>query len=187
MSNNIKVAIGSLNKAKNTAVRNILSEIWENIEFFSTETESGISSQPKSGEEAIEGAINRAKEALTKINDADYGIGLEGTVETNKFGMFLYGWVAIIDKIGKIGIGSSGKVLVPEWMKLKIDSGEEMGPIMQEILMDSSNTVRHSEGTCGILTNGMYTRVHEFEDAISCALSIFVAKNYYTKEVPIIN
>ncbi|MFW5852536.1 MAG: DUF84 family protein [Nanoarchaeota archaeon] len=174
----MKVSIGSLNGAKNTAVRNVINKIWPNSEYYSVKTESNVSEQPKSAEEAIEGAINRAKSALGQKN-SDLGIGLEGTVETNRYGMFLYGWVAIVDKNEKIGLGSSGKVLVPEWMKNKIDAGEEMGPIMQEFMKDKDNNIRHTEGTSGLLTKGMYSRIHEFEDAVMCALSVFLSSEFY--------
>ena len=177
----MKIVIGSMNKAKNEAVRNIFDKVYEENEYLSVETNSLIRNQPLSSEEAIEGAINRARDALSKASGFDFGVGLEGTVDSNKQGMFLLGWVAIVDKNGEVSIGSSSAVMLPNYMKKKIESGEELGPIVQELMNDTNNKIRHSQGACGLLTNGMYSRVHEFEDAVICALSKFLKPEFYEK------
>jgi len=173
------IAIGTLNNAKIRAVKEIILEVWKNAEFFPVETQSGVSKQPKTDEEGITGAINRAKQAM-KMLDADYGIGLEGSVEENSFGMFLGGWVAIVDKNGKSGIGSSGKVLLPKQIREKIRQGKELGPIMQEMLNDKNNEIRQTTGTNGVLTNNLYNRIKEFRDATRCALAMFVSPEFYS-------
>ena len=170
-----------MNKAKNKAVRNIFDKVYEKNEYLSVETDSLIRNQPLSSEEAIDGAINRARDALSKASGFDFGVGLEGTVDSNKHGMFLLGWVAIVDKKGEISVGSSGAVLLPKYMSKKIENGYELGPIVQEMMNDSNNEIRHSQGACGLLTNGMYSRVHEFEDAVICALSKFLKPEFYEK------
>jgi len=180
----MKIAIGTLNKAKNNAVEEIVRGIWSDAEFYSIETDSGIRAQPLTDEEAIKGAINRAKQAMIKVRssysvDADYAVGLEGTVHSNRYGMFLHGWVAIIDKEHNIGLGQSGSIQLPKGIESRINSGEELGPIMQELMKDDKNTIRHNEGTNGILTNGLYTRVKEFKDATRCALAKFVSSEWY--------
>jgi inosine/xanthosine triphosphatase len=175
----MKIAIGTLNKAKNAAVQNVIKTVWNDVEFISIETDSGISNQPLNDEESIKGAINRARQALAHDN-ADYGIGLEGGVHTiENHGMFLHGWIAIVDNDGNIGLGRSGSIELPKHIELRINNGEELGPIMQELMKDDKNTIRHSDGTNGILTNGLYTRVKEFEDATRCALAKFVSRDWY--------
>lgn len=174
----MKIAIGTLNKAKVQAVKEVVKKVWKEAEFTAIETESGVSKQPSSDEEGIKGAINRAKNAMKKVS-ADYGIGLEGSIEENKHGMFLGGWVAIIDKKGKTGIGSSGKVLLPKKIQEKIKAGEELGPLMQGIIKDETNEIRQTIGTNGILTNNLYNRVEEFKDATRCALAIFISPEFY--------
>ena len=180
----MKIAIGTLNKAKISAVEEIIRQVWTDAQFYPIETNSGISAQPLDDEEAIRGAINRAKDAMIKVQnehhiDIDYGIGLEGTVNSNKYGMFLHGWVAIIDKDQNAGLGQSASMQMPEKIEYRIKGGEELGPIIQELLKDDQNAIRHSQGAGGILTKGMYTRVKEFEDATRCALAKFVNKEGY--------
>lgn len=177
----MKIAIGTKNLAKIEGVKQAFNAAYSKnkIEYFSFETNSKIKAQPLSDEEAITGAKNRAIEALKKCEDAEFGIGLEGTIDETNFGMFLCGWVVIIDKNNNIGIGSSPKILVPEWIAKRIRTGEELGPIVKELMDDQENTIRHSLGTCGVLTNGLYSRIDEFNHATLNALSIFIGKKYY--------
>jgi len=174
----MKIAIGTENHAKIKAVETIIALVWNDAEFSYHKTDSMINAQPHSDEEAIKGAINRAKQAITE-SKADYGIGLEGTVNTNRHGMFLHGWVAIVDKEHNIGLGQSASIQLPKKIEYRINSGEELGPIMQGLMKDDKNTIRHNEGTNGILTNGLYSRVKEFEDATRCALAKFVNSEWY--------
>lgn len=174
----INIAIGTENQAKIKAVENIIKSIWPDAQFSHHKTDSMISAQPLSDEEAIKGAINRARQALNDGN-ADYGIGLEGTVDSNSHGMFLHGWVAVIDKDDNVGLGQSASIQLPKNIENRINNGEELGPIMQQLMKDDKNTIRHNEGTNGILTNGLYSRVKEFEDATRCALARFVNKDGY--------
>ncbi len=178
----MKIAIGTLNKAKNEAVQKVISKIWPEAEYFPTKTNSRIREQPLTDEEGIEGAINRAKHALELIPQTDYGIGLEGTVDTNKYGMFLSGWVAIVNREGEIGMGCSGKVLMPKYLEIQLNEGKELGPLVQEMLKDTNNEIRHSTGTNGLLTNNLYTRIDEFETATLCALAKFVSSEIYNKK-----
>ena len=81
----MRIAIGTLNKAKNEAVQKVISKVWPQAEYFPIKTNSQIREQPLTDEEGIKGAINRAKHALELTPQTDYGIGLEGTVNTNKY------------------------------------------------------------------------------------------------------
>ncbi|MFP4656987.1 MAG: DUF84 family protein, partial [Candidatus Woesearchaeota archaeon] len=51
----MKIAVGSLNKAKNEAVRDVFGRIWNDCEFNSVETDSKVNEQPRSSDEAITG------------------------------------------------------------------------------------------------------------------------------------
>ena len=170
----MKIGIGSTNEAKNTAVKNVFSKLGE-FTYESVEVDSGIKKQPRSSNEAIKGALKRAEEALKKTR-ADYGIGLEGTVDTNEHGMFLIGWVVIIDRQGIESVGGSGAVKVPEEIRTRIENGEELGEVIKEIYNDSENTIRQGEGATGIFTRGLYPRTKEFQDAILCALGNLLKK-----------
>lgn len=133
-------------------------------------------------EEGIEGVINRAKNARTKYSDADYYVGMEGYVDTNKYGMFLAGVVAIMDKHGEIGVGISVKMQLPMFIQKKIQDGEELGPLVKDLMNDTNGNIRQFDGTNGILSKGLYNRVDEFKDATNCALTRFQSPEFFNKK-----
>lgn len=171
-----KISIGSKNPVKIAAVENAVKKIWSDIEIISIEVSSGVSEQPISDDEAIKGATNRAKLSLQKT-DADLGIGLEGCTIDTKYGMLLSGWVVVIDKNGKVGIGSGGRLLLPERIASEIRRGKELGPVMDELT--GNHNTKQQQGAVGILTNNLISRTAAFEMSIIYALSKFVNPNYY--------
>ncbi len=180
----MKVAIGSKNGAKVNAVKAVISSIWKDAEFVSLEVESGVRPQPLTDEEGLLGATNRATGALAKVPGATHGIGLEATVQENQYGMFLCGWVVIIDQNGTTGVGSGGRAMLPKFIQEEIRKGKELGPIIQELMRDTNDEIRHSNGAFGVLTNGLVTRTGQFEEAIKMALAIFISPQIYKKTGP---
>lgn len=178
-NNSVQLAIGTQNKAKLAAVETAFQKVFPRVEIHGFEVESGISEQPTTDEESIQGAINRARSALAQMATAQFGVGLEGNVVTISDRMFLHGWVAIIDRDGITGLGHSSGIELPSSIHAAIDGGAELGPLVQGMLDDTDNEVRHSAGTNGILTDGLYTRVDEFVDATTVALAKFVKPEYY--------
>jgi len=175
----MKIIICTENKAKVQAIESVLNRVWTDFSLVNEKFDSDISEQPLSETEGIEGAMNRANNAKLKHQDADYCIGMEGYVDTNKYGMFLAGAVVIIDKDGKIGIGSSAKMLLPSSIKKKIEEGQELGPLMKELMKDSADSIRQLDGTNGFLSKGLYNRVDEFKNAAECALTIFQSPEFF--------
>lgn len=178
----LRIAIGSLNQAKNTAVATAFGKAFHGstIETRGFDVASGVVAQPTTDEESIQGAINRAQAALAEFPLADYGVGLEGNTVTIANKMFLHGWVAIVQRQNsQIGIGHSSGIELPPSIKEGIESGEELGPLLQHMLNDTDNTVRHSLGTNGVLSGGLYTREQEFIDATTVALARFIKPSLY--------
>jgi len=175
----IILAVGTQNKAKLQAVETAFHKVYAQVQASGLEVESGISDQPMNDEESIKGAINRAQSALAQLSTAQYGIGLEGNVVTISDRMFLHGWVAIINQVGEIGLGHSSGIELPLSIRQALESGAELGPVLQEMLDDTENEIRHTIGTNGILTDGLYTRVDEFVDATTVALAKFLKPELY--------
>lgn len=175
----IRVAVGSQNRAKLAAVESVFGNKFNSVTVEGFEVESGVSDQPVDDTESITGATNRAQTALANMATADYGVGLEGNVATVAGRMFLHGWVAIVNREGVVGLGHSGGLELPASIQERIDNGEELGPVFQTIMSDDDNEIRHTLGTNGVLSDGLYTRVDEFEDAVHCALAKFVKPELY--------
>lgn len=175
----MKIIISTENKAKIQAVEKVLHQVWNDFEIVSEKFPSDVSEQPLSEAEGIKGAINRAKNAKLKHSDADYWVGMEGYVDSNEYGMFLAGAVAIINKGGSVGVGVSAKMQLPNFIKEKITAGAELGPIVKDFMNDTEGIIRHYDGTNGILSKGLYNRVDEFKDATKCALARFQSPEFY--------
>ena len=175
----MKVIISTENQAKVNAVKEVFLKVWDDIEFIAEKFPSAVSEQPTSEKEGVEGALNRANNSKSKYPEADYFVGMEGFVDTNEYGMFLAGAVVVIDRDGNLGIGFSAKMQLPDVIKNKILNGEELGPVVKEMMADDENKIRSYDGTNGILSKGLYNRVDEFKDATKCALARFVSKELY--------
>ncbi|MEM4663165.1 MAG: inosine/xanthosine triphosphatase [Candidatus Diapherotrites archaeon] len=172
----MKIVVGSSNPIKVEAVRSAVKKIWPNSKVLNVEVESGIGEQPQGDEEAINGAFNRALAALKKTG-ADFGVGLEGTTVETKKGMFLCGWVVVVDNTEKMGLACTSKILLPEKIAKEVRLGGELGPIMDKI--SGEKDVKKKHGAVGILTKGLVTRKDAFEQAVLCAFARFISKEYY--------
>jgi len=177
----MKILIATENRAKVQAVKEVFTQRFPQAEFFTAKYESEVSDQPLSESEGIQGAINRALNAKKDQGEMDFYVGLEGYVDTNQFGMFLAGAVAIVDENEEVGVGISAKMQIPNFMRRAIENGRELGPLVQEMMQDDENKIRHTEGTGGILTDGLFTRMEEFQNATKCALARFLTPHLFKK------
>lgn len=153
----MKIAIGSTNPAKVKAVEEVFKH--HQIECFNVP--SGVSEQPFSDEETIQGAINRAKHAL-EISNADLSIGLEGGVTESPRGLLLCNWGALVCKSDpeKPLIAGGARLLLPDVISNRLRQGEELGPVMDDFCQKVN--IRAKEGAIGIFTNGRLNRSDMF-------------------------
>ena len=174
----MKVIVCTENKGKIKAVEEVFKIFSTDFEIVSEKAESKVRDQPLSEIEGIKGAINRVENLKDKYPDADYLVGLEGFVDSNEYGMFLGGVVAVMNNKGDVGIGTSAKMQLPKVIEERINSGDELGDIITDLMKDTKRKIPQSEGTNGILSKGMYTRIDEFKDATKCALARFQSLDF---------
>jgi inosine/xanthosine triphosphatase len=172
----MKIAVGSTNPVKVTAVRKMISRIWPEAEITPVSVPSGVGDMPMTDEETLTGAKNRAIAAQSAL-DADFGIGLEGGVHPEPFGLTLHGWVVVVDGNGRIGIGGGGRLPLPDHIAQKVLAGTELGQVMDEVLGDQNS--KQKGGAVGALTNGLILREETFALAVAYALAPFVSPHLY--------
>ncbi len=175
----MKIAIGTTSAIKIKAVKEVIPIVWADAEFFPVEVSSGVGPQPMTDEDGMRGATNRARNAMRAVQEAKYGIGLEGAVQENSNGMFISGWVVILDRDGNMGIGSSGRAMLPVQVAKKLRDGGELGPIIRNMAKDNEDRIRKELGTIGVLTDGLTDRTEEFREAIKLALARFISPKMY--------
>lgn len=190
------VAVGSKNLAKQRAVVNAVQQIWSDVTINMVDAPSGVREQPLDDDEAIQGAVNRALFSRLAL-DADLGMGLEGSVADSAYGLFLCGWVAVVDRSfvcdsamvareliqsttrnhAGISVACTGRLLLPNRVAEQIRAGMELGPLMDQ-LTQQHNT-KSELGTNGILTNGLIQRADSFEQGVILALAPYITPEYY--------
>ncbi|MHC0038907.1 DUF84 family protein [Pseudoneobacillus sp. C159] len=152
----MKIIIGSNNPAKIKAVKAAFEATQE---FFPVDAPSGVSSMPFSDEETIQGAINRAQNAL-KMAEGDIGIGLEGGVQETSYGLFLSNWGALAINNHPPIIAGGARIILPREIADRLRNGEELGPVMDDYT--KKQNIRKKEGAVGVFTNGQINRVEMF-------------------------
>jgi len=172
----VKIAVGSTNPVKVTAVRRTVTRVWPEAVITAVSVPTGVSEMPMTDAETIAGARNRAAAARSQTG-ADMGIGLEGGVHPHGAGLILHGWVVVVDKNGREGIGGAARLPLPQAIADRILAGEELGPVMDDILND--HNTRQKGGAIGALTNGLVLRGESFALAVAYALAPFVSPALY--------
>ncbi|MCH1625352.1 DUF84 family protein [Fredinandcohnia quinoae] len=157
----LNIAIGTKNPTKVAAIKLGFQGI--DAHFIETSVPSGVSAQPLTDKETIQGAINRARNSLEKEN-TDIGIGLEGGVFSSDHGLFLCNWGAIVDGDKPPIIAGGARILLPEEVANGVRAGKELSEVMEEYTKQKD--VRSKEGAIGIFTNGYVNRTDMFTHVV---------------------
>ncbi|WP_102345244.1 DUF84 family protein [Bacillus sp. Marseille-P3661] len=168
-----RIAVGSKNKTKVGAVQSVFEDI-QNVTIIPIDVPSGVSAQPLSDEETMNGAKNRAKQARQET-ESELGIGLEGGVVETKEGMMLCNWGALEITDGRIFVASGAKIFLPNEIAQGIRNGKELSQVMDEYT--SLHNVRSKEGAIGIFTNGLVQREEMFSHIVKLLLGQYL---YFT-------
>ena len=169
----MKISVGSQNKVKVEAVKEILRDYphLATAEVISIGTQSGVADQPKSLDETMQGAMNRAKAAW---DDCDYSIGLESGlmhVPLSKTGYMDVCVCAIYDgKEFHFGLSSAWEFPDKRIMNFILKEGLDMSQAINKAGMTTNPKVGSEEGAVGILTKGRLDRKAYTKEALRTAL-----------------
>lgn len=157
----MNIAIGTKNPTKVNAVKNVFGQ---EITYYSFDVPSGVSSQPFSDEETIQGAINRSEKVCK--DEIDLGIGLEGGVTETDYGLFLCNWGALSSRsLEKPIIAGGARILLPEEIARVLKEEKiELAEAMERFT--KKEDVRSNEGAIGIFTSEILTRTAMFEQVV---------------------
>ena len=166
------IKVASKNPAKVSAVEEIIKDYPHlmNAEIIGEETNSGVSDQPKSLEETIKGAMNRAKGVY---KDCDFSFGLESglmAVPHTKTGYMDVCVCVIFDgKEYHLGLSSAWEApkKVAEYM---FNEGLDMNQAALKAGLTENPKVGSAEGLIGVMTKGRLVRKEYTKEAIRTAL-----------------
>ena len=168
----MKINVGSENRVKTDAVRESVSgySFLTGAEVVSVAVESGVSEQPKSAEETITGAMNRARSAF---NGCDLSFGIEDglmSVPGTKTGYMNICACAIYDgQEFHIGLSSAFEY-PPDVTGLVFRKGLDINQAFHRTGLTDNPKVGSSEGAIGILTKGRLNRKEYTKQAVTTAL-----------------
>jgi inosine/xanthosine triphosphatase len=131
---------------------------------------SGVSEQPLSDAETLQGALNRAQRAAQLVPQADYWVGLEGGVEERQDSMEAFAWIVVYTP-QLTGKSRTGTFSLPAEVAARIRQGQELGVAVEELYKHAQ--VKQTTGAVGVLTDGVIDRVQLYEHAVVLALVPF--------------
>ena len=179
----VKINSASPNPAKIAAVTETIAhyDFLKNFKTKSLIVDSGVSDQPKSLEETIEGAINRAKNSFS---DCHYSFGIESgmmVVPKTKTGYMDVCVCAIYDG-EEVYLGLSSAWETPEKVFHEMfENGLDMNQAAFKAGLTANAQVGSAEGLIGIVTKNRLTRKEYTKQSIITALVRLEAKQLINK------
>ncbi len=167
----MRITIGSANPVKVEALRELIVDYphLRDATVVAHEVSSGVSEQPRSLSETIEGATNRARNAF---HECTYSFGIESglmEVPTTKTG-YMDVCVCVIFDGSEYHLGLSSAWEVPHRVAELMSQGLTMSEAAHQAGFSSNPNLGSAEGLVGIVTKGRLTRKAYTKEAIRTAL-----------------
>ena len=171
-----RVVVGSTNPVKVAAVRAVLDRAGCSASVEGRAVASGVRDQPVGDAETIQGATQRARAAL-EAAAADLAVGLEGGVVDDGSCMMTCAWAVVVGRDGRVGVGGSLAMPLPDRVAALVRGGIELGHAMDQV--SGGHDTKRGAGAVGILTAGLVDRQRAYEALVTYALAPFLAPEYY--------
>ena len=176
------ILVASQNPVKAQAVLHGFQRMFQGQEFVvqTISVPSGVSSQPFTDVETLQGAVNRATGAARLLPEADFWVGIEGGIEETEAGeMLAFAWVAVWDA-KHMGCGRTGAFSLPPRVAGLVRQGKELGEA-DDIVFGRVNS-KQENGAVGLLTRDVIDRAQLYEHAVVLALIPFKNPELYSPD-----
>jgi inosine/xanthosine triphosphatase len=172
------LVVASKNPVKANAALGGCERMFPEVDFQlqTVSVESGVSHQPRTEAETLQGAENRARAAAYAVPQADFWVGIEGGIEDLSDGMLAYAWIVVLSA-GPTGKGRTGGFLLPEAVARLVREGQELGDA-NDIVFGRQNS-KQQEGAIGLLTGKVMDRTELYEHAMVLALAPIKSAVYF--------
>ncbi len=177
----VQVVVASLNPVKRACVQAGFERMFPAQAFAvrGIGVPSGVSDQPFSDAETLQGALNRARAARAALPEADYWVGVEGGVEDSRGEMSAFAWVAALSA-GRCGKARSSAFYLPPALAELVRRGVELGEADDRIFGRQNS--KQGNGAVGLLTHDALDRAAYYEQAVLLALIPFKNPQLYPPE-----
>lgn len=170
----MKVIVASKNPAKLAAIQKAFTAYFpkQKLDFICQKTASGVSEQPLTIEETIQGAINRVRSCQNQ--KADFAVGIEGgisfyTLDDHEYAVEI-SWVCVLNchtGVNEIAC-APGFPVFPHVLK-HIHAGKSLSAAMEDEY--GLKNLGKQNGYIGWLSNNVVTRESSNFEAVYLALS----------------
>lgn len=134
------IALGTLSEKKIKLIKEVLTEIGLDAELIPTDVESQVSEQPLSEKETLQGSINRAKNALSKVKNADFSLAIEVGYHLNSKREYeILGFATIIDNSGNQTSSISSKLVLSQFWQEKLKQNLPLGKFVKTYFEENPN------------------------------------------------
>jgi len=176
------IAAGTKNPAKVEGIRLAFSKYFPNSTIRTIDSGAVTLAQPLGLEQMTQGAISRAKFALSKLG-GDFGVGVEAGIFQIGDTYFDHQQAAIVDPSGKLSLGhSAGYPLPKKAVEAMISAGRELERYAESL--SGISEIGDKEGLIHHLTKGVMTRTDLTEQCVMMALIPWLHKDVYGFETP---
>jgi inosine/xanthosine triphosphatase len=166
------IVVASTNPVKIQAALDGFRRMFPNEEFQArgVAAASGVSDQPMSDAETLQGARNRAAAARSAAPEVDFWVGIEGGVEDQARGLEAFAWIVIADR-QRAGKSRTATFTLPEEIARLVRQGVELGDADDQVFGRSNS--KQQNGSVGILTGDVIDRAVYYAQAVILALIPF--------------
>ncbi len=189
-----KIVVASNNPVKVQAVHEGYARMFpgEAIEVLTASVPSGVSDQPCTDSETLQGAVNRALNARQAVPDADFWVGIEGgiselhsalnrttgteTTKQDEAELCAFAWVVVYSS-QVCGKSRTGTFILPHALANLVRQGLELGDA-DDIVFGGENT-KQKNGAVGLLTGDAVDRTSFYAEAVVLALIPFKNPEFY--------
>lgn len=158
------ISVGSLNRVKVEAVRNVMERIYGEVRITAVDAKSGVPDQPF-GEQTRQGAENRARGAL---GDHQMSVGIEAGVFEFPDGLYDIQHCCILSKDGRITYGQGSGFRYPDDVAGLVRSGSTVGDAFDTLF--GSEGIGKKAGAVGLLSRGLLDRLTLTEQSVTAAM-----------------
>jgi inosine/xanthosine triphosphatase len=130
---------------------------------------SGVTDQPMTDAETLQGALNRAANARRTDADGDYWVGIEGGVEDGA-ALQAFAWIVVMN--GKrTGRSRTATFDLPDEVAALVRQGIELGHADDQVFGRANS--KQQNGSVGLLTGDVLDRTAYYTQAVVLALIPF--------------
>lgn len=168
-----QLVVASTNPVKINAALHGFQQVFpdETFDASGVSVSTGVSDQPMTALETMQGAMNRAENARNRQPEADYWIGIEGGIEDTDMGMQCFAWVIILGRDDRIGRGQTAVFYLPIEVAELVRDGMELGHADDHVFKRDNS--KQKNGAIGILTDDAVDRTSYYVQAMIMALVPF--------------